>query len=199
MPQVEELGIVKKFIHSICVKTCTDPSLVRWPILEHQSLLQSPSGSVLWNEISIGACARAIRTNWWYNDLSALSLPLLEKVVAGLEVRGTRPESIAGALVHYAKKSLPSLHRRHSGHDACTHGLLVPTIIAPAEDDQRIMLETIEVQLSSMKGVVSTCFLFGLLRIAMILNANARCKNNLEKKIGMQLEQAMLDANIRCI
>ncbi len=111
----------------------------------------------------------------------------------------SRPESIAGALVHYAKNSLPGVHMRHSGRDACTHGPLVPAAVAPAEDDQRIMLETIEARLPSMKGVVSTCFLFGLLRIAIILNANARCKNNLERRIGMQLEQSMLDANIRCI
>ncbi len=193
MPQVEELGIVEKLIHSVCVKACTDPSLVGWPIPEHHSLLQSPGGSVLWNGISTGARARAIRTDWWYDDLSTLSLPLLERVIAGLEARGTRPESIAGALVHYAKKSLPGLHRRHSGRDACTHGPLVPATVAPAEDDQRIMLETIEARLPSMKGVVSTCFLFGLLRTAMILNANARCKSNLERRIGMQLEQAMLD------
>ncbi len=46
--------------------------------------------------------------------------------------------------MHYAKKSLPSLHMRHSGHDACTHGPLVPVTVAPAEDDQRIKLEIIE-------------------------------------------------------
>jgi hypothetical protein len=46
--------------------------------------------------------------------------------------------------VHYAKKSLPSLHMRHSGRDACTHGPLVPATVAPAEDDQRIKLEIIE-------------------------------------------------------
>jgi hypothetical protein len=61
------------------------------------------------------------------------------------------------------------------------------------------MLEIIEAPLPSMKGVVSTCFLFGLLHTTMILNANARCKSNLERRIGMQLEQTMLDANIRCI
>jgi len=59
MPQVEELGIVEKLIHSICVKTCTDPSLVGWPIPEHQNLLQIPGRSVLWNGISTGACACA--------------------------------------------------------------------------------------------------------------------------------------------
>ncbi len=91
---------------------------------------------MLWNGINIGARAHVIRTDWWYDDLSILSLPLLERVVDGLEARGTKLESIVGALVHYAKKSLPSLHRRHSGRDACTHGPLVLAIVAPAEDDQ---------------------------------------------------------------
>jgi len=135
MPQVEELGIVEKLIHYVCVKACTDPSLVSWPIPEYQSLLQSPSGNVLWNGISTSARARAIRTDWWYDDLSTLSLPLLERVVVGLEARGTRLESIIGALVHYVKKSLSSLHRRHNGRDSCTHGPLVPAIVALAEDD----------------------------------------------------------------
>ncbi len=120
-------------------------------------------------------------------------------MVAGLEAKGTRPKSIVGALTHYANKSLSGLHRRHSGCNAYTHGPLVPAAVAPAEDDRQIMLETIEARLPSMKGVISTCFLFGLLRTTMILNANARCKNNLERRIGMQLEQAMFDANIRCI
>jgi hypothetical protein len=75
----------------------------------------------------------------------------------------------------------------------------VLAIATPIEDDQWIMLETIEARLLSMKGVVSTCFLFGLLHITMILNANARCKSNLERRIGMSLEQTTLDENIRCI
>jgi len=135
MPQVEELGIVEKLIHSVCVKACINPSLVSWPIPEHQSLLQSPGGSVLWNGISISARARAIRTDWWYDDFSTLSLPLLERVVVSLEARGTRLESIVGTLVHYAKKSLPGPHRRHSGRDAYTHGPIVPAIVTSAKDD----------------------------------------------------------------
>jgi hypothetical protein len=91
---------------------------------------------VLWNGINTGTSAHAIQTDWWYNDLSILSLPLLERVVVSPKARGTKPKSIAGALVHYAKKSLPGLHMRHSGRDAYTHGLLVPTTVAPAKDDQ---------------------------------------------------------------
>ncbi len=120
-------------------------------------------------------------------------------MVVGLEARGTKLESIVGTLVHYVKKSLPGLHRRHNGRNSCTHGPLMPATIAHVEYDHQIMLETIEVQLLLMKGVVSTCFLFELLRTTMILNVNARCKSNLERKIGMHLKQTMFDANIRCI
>ncbi len=199
LPQVEKLDLVEKLVHSICVKASMDPSLLAWSIpgAHDHSSLQSPGGSVLWNGISTGAhAAHATQTDWWYDDLSTLSLPLFERVITGLETRGIRPDSIAGALVHYSKKSLPGLHRRHIDRDAhiTTRGVVVPVTVPPMEeDDQRIVLETIEAHLPLVKGVVSTGFLFRLLRTAMILNASPRCKSNLEKRIGMQLEQAMLD------
>ncbi len=57
---MEELGIVKKLIHFVCVKACINPSLVEWPVPKHQSLLQRLGGSVLWNGINTGAHACAI-------------------------------------------------------------------------------------------------------------------------------------------
>ncbi|CAN6454279.1 unnamed protein product [Victoria cruziana] len=41
--------------------------------------------------------------------------------------------------------------------------------------------------------MTSTKFLFGLLRTAMILQASPTCKENLERRIGMQLDQATLE------
>ncbi|CAN1324947.1 BTB/POZ domain-containing protein At1g30440 [Linum perenne] len=43
------------------------------------------------------------------------------------------------------------------------------------------------------KGLVSTRFLFSLLKTAMILKADTSCLSSLEKRIGMQLDQATLD------
>ena len=51
----------------------------------------------------------------------------------------------------------------------------------------------VESLLSMQKGVTSTSFLFGLLRTAMILNASSVCKINIERRIAMQLDQAMLE------
>lgn len=197
MPEAQELGLVEKLVDSVCAKaSMEDGSLGRWPMPDHQGSLQSPGGSLLWNGISTGARSRARGRggDWWYEDVSLLSWPLFEKVITSMEGRGVSPESISGALMHYAKKGLPGLHRRHSGREAVSHRkAIVPAAAVFLEDDQRLLLETIEGLLPLVKGVASTRFLFGLLRTATILNASPGCKSSLEKRIGMQLEQATLD------
>lgn len=196
-PLAEELGLVDRLIDSVCTKaSMNDSSRGGWPMQDHRSL-QSPGGSLLWNGISTGARARVPGDgdNWWFEDISVLSLAFFEKVILGMEGVGVRGESIWGAVVHYAKKALPGLHRRHSGREAAhSHRkALVSANPILQENDQRILLETIERLLPPLKVATSTRFLFGLLRLAIILNASPQCKSSLEKRIGMQLEQATLD------
>ncbi|KAJ7520183.1 hypothetical protein O6H91_20G071100 [Diphasiastrum complanatum] len=193
MPEAEHLQIVKKCVDSIAIKACTDPSLFGWPILNHHGSMQSPGGSVLWNGINTGARPRNSRSDWWYEDASVLNLPLYEKLISAMVAKGLRPEIIAGALMYYAKRTLPGLNRRQDGVESGNLGAIVPFASTPSESDQRILLEAIESLLPLQKGVTPTKFLFGLLRLAKILNASLDCKNSLERRIGVQLEQATLD------
>jgi hypothetical protein len=197
IPQVEELGIIETLVDSVCVKAgMNDTSLGGWPMQDHRSL-QSPGGSLLWNGISTGAQTRVLGDgeNWWYEDMSSLSLPLFERVVMGMNSMGVRPDTMWGAIVYYAKKVLPGLHRRHSGREAAHSHRKALVTASPvlAENEQRMMLETLESLLPPLKVGTSTRFLFGLLRLAIILNASPHCKSSLEKRIGMQLDQATLD------
>lgn len=185
LPYAEDLQIVKRCIESLAVKASTDPNLFGWPIIEHGAM-QSPGGSVLWNGISTGARPRDYSSDWWYEDVSPLSLPMFKRLISVMESRGIREEIIAGALTHYAKKYLPGLNRRHS---------LVPASLTTtsSEEEQRHLLEEIDSMLPVRRGVTSTKILCSLLRTAMILQANPSCIANLEKRIGMQLEQATLE------
>ncbi|KAG1368405.1 putative BTB/POZ domain-containing protein [Cocos nucifera] len=185
LPHAENLHIVRKCIESLAVKACTDPNLFGWPMMEH-GIKQSPGGSVLWNGISTGARPRQCRSDWWYEDVSSLSLPMYKRLISVMESRGIRQEIIAGSLTYYAKRYLPGLNRRHSP------GTLALTA-APSEEEQRHLLEEIDSLLPHQKGVASTKVLFGLLRTAMILRASPSCISNLEKRIGMQLDQATLE------
>lgn len=185
LPHAEELNVTKRCIESLAVKASTDPNLFGWPIVEHGGPMQSPGGSVLWNGISTGARPKKVSSDWWYDEASTLSLPLYKRLILAMEARGIKQEIIAGSLANYAKKYLPGLSRRKSAP--------VGPVEPPSEDDQKLLLEDIDHLLPMQKGLVSTKFLFGLLRTALILRANPTCISNLEKRIGLQLDQATLE------
>ncbi|XP_076922955.1 BTB/POZ domain-containing protein At1g30440-like isoform X2 [Bidens hawaiensis] len=185
-PHAEALNITKRCIESLAVKASTDPNLFGWPVVDHGGPMQSPGGSLLWNGISTGARPINLSSDWWFDDVSSLSLPLYKRLILAMEARGIKQETIAGSLEYYAKKYLPWLSRRKNAQ-------MGPAIDPPPEEDQKILLEEIDHLLPMQKGLVSTKFLFGLLRTALILRADPSCVLNLEKRIGMQLDQATLE------
>ncbi|XP_010941534.1 BTB/POZ domain-containing protein At1g30440 isoform X1 [Elaeis guineensis] len=189
LPHAEDLHIVKRCIDCLAIKACTDPNLLGWPMREHGPM-QSPGGSVLWNGISTGARLRNSSTDWWYEDVSSLSLPMYRRLISVMESRGIREEIVAGSLTFYAKMRLPGLNRRQS---ISTTGIHREPKAAPSEEEQKHLIEELDRLLPLQKGVTSTKLLFGLLRTAMILQASPYCLSNLERRIGMQLDQASLE------
>ncbi|GLU19294.1 hypothetical protein SLE2022_355540 [Rubroshorea leprosula] len=189
----DEQHITQRCIESLAMKASIDPNLFGWPMVEHGGPMQSPGGSVLWNGISTGARPKNTNSDWWYEDASTLSLPLYKRLITLMESRGIRQEFIAGSLTFYAKRYLPGLNRRQGANDSSTRPAPVALGAPPSEGEQKLLLEEIDSLLPMQKGLVSTKFLSGLLRTAMILRSNPSCISNLEKRIGMQLDQATLE------
>lgn len=186
LSHAELLDIPKRCIDSLAVKACSEQNLLGWPMM---GPLQSPGGSVLWNGISTGARPKSSTSDWWYDDASNLSFPLYKRLILAMESQGVKEEIIAGSLNSYAKKYLPGLNRRRSTTTttATSRNHLLP------EADQKLLLEEIEHLLPWEKGLVTSKFLFGLLKTARILQANPSCISNLEKRIGLQLDEAVLE------
>ncbi|CAA2980819.1 BTB POZ domain-containing At1g30440 [Olea europaea subsp. europaea] len=193
LPYAEELQFPKKFIDCLAAKACTDPNLFGWPVLEHGGPMRSPGGSVLWNGISTGAQPKNSSSDWWYEDASTLSLPLYKRLISAMESRGLKQEIIAGSLNFYARKYIPGLNRRQGSTESSNRLAPVGSGISLSEEDQKLLIEEIDHLLPMQKGLVPTKFLFGLLRTAKILRANPSCISNLEKRIGVQLDQATLE------
>uniref|UniRef100_A0A1D1Y7S6 BTB/POZ domain-containing protein At3g44820 n=1 Tax=Anthurium amnicola TaxID=1678845 RepID=A0A1D1Y7S6_9ARAE len=185
--QGETLQIVSKSLNALSMMACTDPSLFGWPLMMYGNL-QSPGGSILWNGINTGARIRSAVSDWWFEDVSCLSVPMFKRLMETMKERGIRPENIAGAVMHYARKYLPGLSRWLAGH-----GRISVASLSMVPDDQKVLLESIEKLLPEKKGKSFCRFLLGLLRIAMILNVCQSCKYSLQKRIGMQLELATLE------
>lgn len=188
--QAEELHIVSRCIHSLAVKACADPNLLGWPVaVAGCNEAGRTSGAGYWNGICSGSKAMSVTDDWWYEDVSFLSLPLYKRLIQAVEAGGMRAENVAGALVFYAKKYIPQMNRQSSFKNLKTGA----TISIPSEADQGSLLEELVELLPYKKGVVHTRFLLRLLRTAMVLQTSQPCRENLERRIGLQLDQSALE------
>ncbi|GAA0176097.1 hypothetical protein LIER_29152 [Lithospermum erythrorhizon] len=189
--RADKLHIISKCSNALSVMVCTDPSLFGWPMLMYGSL-QSPGGSILWNGINTGAKIESIESDWWFEDVSYLCVPLFERLIKTMEGKGIRPEILAGAIMYYSRKHLPGLGRWHVEQTSKTR-TVASFSMTPATIDQKVLLESVVKLLPEKKGKSFCRFLLGALRVALILGVNHTCQETLERRIGLQLDLATLD------
>lgn len=121
--------------------------------------------------------------DWWVEDLSILRIDLYQRVIASMRRTGVRSDSIIASIMHYAETSLKCIEKRQAWDSGVLFG-----------DEQRIIVEALVGLLANEKITsVPLTFLFGLLRMAIELDATLGCKLELERRIGLQLEIASLD------
>lgn len=190
LPMAEELGIAQRCIEAISTKAAaSDPSLFGWPINDGATNVKNEANPRrTFSNATRGGAAAA---ESWLDELGFLSLPFFKSLIFAMKALDASGEIIESCLIHYAKKYIPGISRTNRKPPPPTSSS------APTANDQREMLETIISNLPREKASRSapnaTRFLFGLLRTAYILNASEACRLTLEKKIGLQLEQATLD------
>ncbi|KAL8476048.1 hypothetical protein ACS0TY_028642 [Phlomoides rotata] len=184
LPMAETLGIAQRCVEAIATRTAaSDPSLFGWPVKD---------GAENYRNVD-DANPRKKRSNVrdsWLDDLGFLSLTFFKRLIFAMKALNVSGEIIEGCLIHYANKYIPGISRTARKPSSSSSSV-------PTENDQRELLETIISNLPKEKtlssGSNATRFLFGLLRTAYILNASEGCRLTLEKKIGLQLEEATLD------
>ncbi|KAM7251648.1 hypothetical protein ACFE04_023531 [Oxalis oulophora] len=196
MPMAESLGIVERCIHSISARAANaDPSLFGWPVtvVDNGREGNEAADKVLWNGIhNSRRKGGSTRTDSWFDDLAQLSVTMFKRLIAAMKDRDLNPEIIESCLMYYAKRHIPGISRSNRKQPQPTQ----PAASTPSSEiEQRGLLETIitNLPLERISKSTTTRFLFGLLRSAIILNASDICRATLEKKIGMQLDQATLD------
>ncbi|KAJ1436556.1 SKP1/BTB/POZ domain superfamily [Sesbania bispinosa] len=188
MPMAETLGITQRCIDSIVSRaSSTDPALFGWPVSD--AAATSASKQILWNGID-SAGRRNAAGDSWFEEMALLRLPLFKRLILAMRDAELNPEIIETCVMYYAKRYIPGVSR------SSRKPLPSSSSSAASEAEQKEILETVVSNLpleKSSKSSTATRFLFGLLRTAIILNASKACRDALEKKIGLQLEEATLD------
>ena len=109
LPLAVDLGLVSRCVDAIAAKAAasTPTALFGWPIND------AGAGDRPRHKKNAGAGA----TSTLFDDLAGLSLATFTRVIAAMRERGVGPEVLEGALIAYAKRSIPGLSRsdRHTG------------------------------------------------------------------------------------
>ncbi|PSS14084.1 BTB/POZ domain-containing protein [Actinidia chinensis var. chinensis] len=177
LPLADDLKIVSRCIDAIVSKACVEQMALSFSRLEYSS-----SGRLHMNRQA------NCDGDWWIEDLSVIRIDLYQRVITAMKCRGVRPESIGASLMNYAQKELTKKSSlwNQSGQSKVD-------VVAGSNGHERLVVETIVSLLPIEKLAVPICFLFGVLRSAMMLDCTIACRLDLERRIGSQLDIATLD------
>jgi len=133
------------------------------------------------------------KTGWWFEDLSSLTMYLMERTVKTMIAHKMDNWVISRFLSHYLKSALPMLgYSSISPKKKC--GRDEQIMYRYTQKVQREVLETVVSLLYSLERTAVTCRnLFGIMRVATVLNASKLCRKQLDSMIGSQLDHATLD------
>ncbi|KAI5582740.1 hypothetical protein BDE02_07G104700 [Populus trichocarpa] len=213
-PWAENLQIVRRCSESIAWKACANPKGIRWAYTGKPPKVSSPK----WNEMKDSSPSRnsQVPPDWWFEDVSILRIDHFVRVITAIKVKGMRFELIGAAIVHYAGKWLPGLiqngggfideasNSSNSNSSSSSGGISwkggLHMIVAGTKDDtptvqakdQRMIIESLISIIPPQKDSVSCSFLLRLLRMANMLKVAPALVTELEKRVGMQFEQATL-------
>ncbi|KAM7474840.1 hypothetical protein LguiB_022083 [Lonicera macranthoides] len=206
-PWAENLQIVRRCSESIAWKACANPKTIRWQY----------SGKR--NEIKDTSLSRnqQVPQDWWFEDVSILRIDHFVRVITAIKVKGTRFELVGASIVHYAEKWLPGFVKDTSAEATSTshstggssnsstsswkEGFHMIVAATKGDDqdqstvtgkDQQIIIESLISIIPPQKDSVSCSFLLRLLRMANYLKVSQALITELEKRVGMQLEEATL-------
>eukprot|EP01018_Ginkgo_biloba_P011756 Gb_13740 [translate_table: standard] len=188
VPTADAAGIIQRCIDALVarINACSDISPVSSSPESSGFRYSSDTRS---SESSKHGC----KSGWWFQDLSSLSIYLMERTVKTMIAHNTDNCVVSRFLFHYLRSSLPMLgYSSISPKKKC--GRDEEIIHQYTQKVQREVLETVVNLLHCLERTAVSCrCLFGILRVASVLNASNFCRKQLESMIGSQLDQATLD------
>ncbi|THG04964.1 hypothetical protein TEA_010151 [Camellia sinensis var. sinensis] len=175
LPIAEDINLVNRIINAIASNACKEQLTSGLSKLEHnfpsKPETETPS-------------------DWWGKSLTVLNLDFFQRVLYAVKSKGLKQDIIIRILINYAHNSLQGLV-------AVRDPQLVKGGFLDLElqKKQRAVIEAIIGLLptQSRKSAVPMAFLSRLLKSAIAASASTPYRSDLERRIGLQLDQAILE------
>ncbi|XP_051123899.1 BTB/POZ domain-containing protein At5g17580-like [Andrographis paniculata] len=181
-----KLGLVSYCVESIILMVLEDPHLLGEPLADPNSDDEDDDESDDENENTHQTHQPIDReklfgVEWKSEDLTTLSLRLYMPIIRAMAQRHAPEEYVAANLCQYTQKWVFSNVKT---------GENLPIY---KKTSYKETVEAVVSLLPQQRDVVPCSFLFELLRYSVALDVTADCKNELEIRIGKQLDQATVN------
>ncbi|MBA0610464.1 hypothetical protein Godav_011312 [Gossypium davidsonii] len=178
LPISEEINLVNRLINAIANNACKEQLTSGLLKLDHNF----PSKAIPNMEPETPS-------DWWGKSLAVLNIDFFQRVLLAIKSKGLRQDMICKILINYTHNSLQSLIVRD--HHFVKGSLLELEL----QKKQRVIVEAIVSLLptQSRKSPVPMAFLSSLLKTAISSSVSTSCRSDLERRTGLQLDQAILE------
>lgn len=138
--------------------------------------------------------------DWWFEDVTTLRIDHFMRIITAIKAKGVKPETTGSCIIRYAEKWLPGFdvekeaigqHRYHKNE------MQWNIISSRAQDgvlqqskEHRVIIENLVSILPPQKEAVPCNFLLRMLKLALMYSASPALISELEKRVGMVLENA---------
>lgn len=175
------------------------------PWAENLQIARRCCDSIAWKasrEISTSTGDAVYYEGWWFDGVATLCIDHFIRVITATKAKGTKPEIIGKCIMHYAERWLPDMEIELGGLRGYGHGKneLQLSIYSGKEEggielskEQKTIIESLVSILPPQQEAVSCKFLFKMLKMAMAYSATPALISELEKRVGMMLEDASVN------
>lgn len=174
-PWAENLQIVRRCSDSIAQKASRDKN--------HH------------HPIAHGDGASTEKQEWWFDDASTLRIDYFVRLVTTMRANGIPPEILGACITHYAERWLPGFDGEYDGHGRKELQLSILSgkrheVGGIHNKDRRMMIESLVSILPPHREAVTCGFLLWMLKMAVVYSAAPALVTELEKRVGIVLEDA---------
>ncbi|RDY03164.1 Coleoptile phototropism protein 1, partial [Mucuna pruriens] len=128
----------------------------------------------------------------WFDDACILDMDYFVKTLSAIKAKGVRADLIGSIITHYASKWLPDLSAGDLVEKGLTQFEESPESVTASWMKKRFFVETLVGVLPPEKDAIPCNFLLRLLRTANMVGVEGSYKQELEKRISWELDQASL-------
>ncbi|KAG9135267.1 hypothetical protein Leryth_015170 [Lithospermum erythrorhizon] len=138
--------------------------------------------------------------SWWFDDVTTLRMDHFMRITSAVRAKGMKPETIGSCIMQYGAKWLPTLEFEMAGSGSYTKGKSElqwditsgrkQEVSTGQDKELRMIIENLLSILPPQKEAVPCKFLLKMLKMAVMYSASPALVSELEKRIGMVLENA---------